>query len=121
MTDQTILVIEDDEDLLEIICQMLRAAGYQVVAGRDVTAVYEIEKNPPALLLIDNWLSGKTGHDICWQLKNDTRTEKIPVILISALSSLEETALRCQANDYICKPFDVEELLKKVKVFVPNE
>lgn len=71
--------------------------------------------NPPDLLLIDNWLGGKTGHDICWQLKSDSRTKAIPVMLISATSKLDEMAQRCGANDYICKPFDLDNLLTKVE------
>jgi DNA-binding response OmpR family regulator len=100
---------------LEIITAILTGAGYQVIAGKDVTAVYAIEKEPPALLLIDNWLSGnKTGHDICYQLKQNPATSQIPVILISGTMNLEETATRCGANSFICKPFDLEDLLKKV-------
>lgn len=114
----TILVIDDDEDILYVITTILKDAGYQVTTGKDVTAVYEIEKNPPNLLLIDNWLEGKTGHDICWQLKSDPRTKAIPVILISATSKLDETAQRCGADDYICKPFDLDKLLEKVKVHI---
>lgn len=112
-----IMVIEDDADTLEIITTILTGAGYEVATGRDVTAVYAIEKDPPALLLIDNWLSsGKTGHDICYQLKHNPATSQIPVILISGTLNLEETAERCGANDFICKPFDVDELLRQVKI-----
>ncbi|MES2276611.1 MAG: response regulator [Bacteroidota bacterium] len=113
---QKIMVIEDDADTLEIITTILAGADYEVVSGTDVTAVYAIEKEPPALLLIDNWLSGeKTGHDICYQLKQNPATAAIPVILISGTINLEETARRCGANGFICKPFDVEELLQQVK------
>ncbi|TSJ41060.1 response regulator [Mucilaginibacter corticis] len=115
MAAATILVIDDDVDVLIILRTILNEAGYQVKTGKDVTAVYEIEKDPPALLLIDNWLEGKTGHDICWQLKNDPRTRSIPVILISATTKLDETARRCGADDYICKPFDLAEVLRKVR------
>lgn len=110
-----IMVVDDDPDILDILRTVLEDAGYRVRSGKDVTALYEIEKNPPALLLIDNWLEGKTGHDICWQLKQDTRTKAIPVILISATARLDETARRCGADGYICKPFDLDELLATVK------
>lgn len=114
-----IMVIEDDADTLEIITTILTGAGYQVVAGKDVTAVYAIEKDPPALLLIDNWLAGdKTGHDICYQLKQNPTTSFIPVILISGTLNLEETARRCEANGFICKPFDVDELLRQVDAVI---
>lgn len=85
------MVIEDDADTLEVITTVLTGVGYQVLTGKDVTAVYAIEKDPPALLLIDNWLSGdKTGHDICYQLKQNPATSLIPVILISGTINLKE-------------------------------
>ncbi|TSJ41001.1 response regulator [Mucilaginibacter corticis] len=118
MVLKKILVIDDDEDVRLILSDILRQAGYQVKTGKDVTAVYEIEKDPPALLLIDNWLEGKTGHDICWQLKQDPRTQNIPVILISATTKLDETARRCGADDYICKPFDLVDLVNKVRLTI---
>lgn len=109
------MVIEDDADTLEIITTILTDAGYEVATGKDVTAVYAIEKNPPGLLLIDNWLNGdKTGHDICYQLKRNPATSFIPVILISGTINLEGTAQRCGADGFICKPFDVDELLRQV-------
>lgn len=114
MRTTDILIVDDDEDILYLLKTILSDAGYRVTTGRDVTAVYEIEKNSPALLLIDNWLNGKTGHDICYQLKTDKRTALLPVILISATAKLDETARRCLADDHICKPFEVNELLEKV-------
>lgn len=118
MPKSTIMVIEDDADTLEIITAILTNAGYKVTTGKDVTAVYAIEKEPPALLLIDNWLSGdKTGHDICYQLKQNPATSFIPVILISGTINLEETAERCRADGFICKPFDIDELLRQVKTY----
>ncbi len=109
------MVIDDDADTLEVITTILTNAGCQVVAGRDVTSLYAIEKEPPSLLLIDNWLSGdKTGHDICYQLKQNPGTSFIPVILISGTLNLEETAQRCGADGFICKPFDIDDLLRQV-------
>jgi DNA-binding response OmpR family regulator len=109
------MIIDDDTDTLDIITAVLKGAGYQVVAGKDITTLYAIEKEPPALLLINNWLSGgKTGHDVCYQLKQNPATAAIPVILISATVNLANTAQRCQANSYIIKPFDIDDLLSQV-------
>src|SRR6202012_5946604 len=108
MLKPTIMVIDDDTAILNIITTVLTDAGYQVVAGKDITTLYAIEKEPPALLLIDNWLSGdKTGHDICYQLKQNPATANIPVILVSATANLEDTAERCRADGFISKPFDI--------------
>lgn len=116
MSKFTIMVIEDDADILEVIRTLLTQAGYEVVTGSDVTALYAIEKHPPDLLLIDNWLSGdKTGHDICYQLKQNPATTAIPVILISGTRNLQDTAERCGADGFIAKPFQADELLRQVK------
>ena len=113
------MVIEDDVDTLEIITAVLTSAGYQVISGMDVTTVYAIEKQPPGLLLIDNWLSGdKTGHDICFQLKQNPATSFIPVILISGTMNLEDTAQRCGADGFICKPFDIDQLVQQVNSYL---
>jgi len=110
------MVIDDDTAILDIITTVLTDAGYRVIAGKDITTLYAIEKQPPALLLIDNWLSGdKTGHDICYQLKQNPATTGIPVLLISATADLENTALRCRADGFIVKPFDVDELVARVR------
>ena len=110
------MVIDDDAGILDMISTILKDAGYQVIVGKDITALYGIEKEPPALLLIDNWLSGdKTGHDVCYQLKQNPATAKIPVLLISATSNLETTAQRCRADGSIAKPFDIDDLLGQVR------
>ena len=119
MLKSTVFVIEDDADTLEIIATALTEAGYEVSAGKDITMLYGIEKQPPGLLLMDNWLSGdKTGHDICYQLKQNPATASIPVILISGTRNLEATAERCGADGFICKPFDIPELLKTVATHI---
>ncbi|MFD0751891.1 PleD family two-component system response regulator [Mucilaginibacter calamicampi] len=120
MKKGTILLIDDDPDILSGITIILQEAGYVVRQGHDVTAVFEIEKDPPDLLLIDNWLEGKTGRDICYQLKTGPKTQHIPVILISATRNLAETAASCLADDYIDKPFEIEELLSKVELIMNN-
>ena len=112
----TVMIVEDDADTLEIITAVLSDAGYRVIAGNGITTVYNIEKDPPDLLIIDNWLSGdKTGHDICYQLKQNPATSFIPVLLISGTMNLEDTAQRCGANGFICKPFYIDNLLDQVK------
>ena len=115
------MVIDDDAAILDIITTVLADAGYQVIAGKDITTLYAIEKRQPALLLIDNWLNGdKTGHDICYQLKQNPATAGIPVLLISATADLENTALRCQADGFIVKPFDIVELITQVTKHLHN-
>lgn len=111
---KTILIVEDDKDILEMLSATLQAEGYQVRTGHDVTALYEIEKDPPALILLDNWLDGKTGHDICVNLKSSPKTRQIPVALISATLNLERTAESCGADGFLKKPFELDDLIRLV-------
>ncbi|OOQ59802.1 response regulator [Mucilaginibacter pedocola] len=115
MAQQTIMVIDDDQEILTLINLILRDAGYLVKIGKDVTDLFEVEKNPPDLLLIDNWLDGKMGRDICYQLKTSPKTQHLKVLLISATHNLPQTAEAAKADGYVAKPFDVDVLLNAVK------
>ncbi|MBL4675574.1 MAG: response regulator [Mucilaginibacter sp.] len=117
MADKTVMIIDDDADTREVLKLILQMEGYTVRIGKDVTDLYEIEKNPPGLILLDNWLDGKTGHDICFQLKITPKTAAIPVVLISASLNLGRTAESCRADGFICKPFDNDDLLQTVARF----
>jgi DNA-binding response OmpR family regulator len=115
---KTVMIIDDDLEIRQLIADILSNAGYNVQTGVGVTDLYEIEKAPPALILIDHWLNGKTGRDICYQLKTNPLTDDIPVVLISATSNLEQTALSCHADGFIQKPFDVDYLLETVEAII---
>jgi len=111
---KTLLIIEDDRDIMNVMVTALKGEGYSVQTGFDVTALFEIEKDPPALILLDNWLDGKTGHDICYQLKRSPKTQMIPVLLVSATQNLAQTAASCGADGFLMKPFELEELFEAV-------
>ena len=117
---KTVLIIDDDLEIRQLIADILTDAGYRVQTGVGVTDLYEIEKAPPSLILIDHWLDGKTGRDICYQLKTNPLTDDIPVVLISATTNLEQTALSCRADGFIQKPFEVDALLEKVAAITDN-
>lgn len=114
MAAKTVMIIDDDADIRDILRLVLQEAGYVVRMGKDVTDLYEIEKDPPGLILLDNWLDGKTGHDICFHLKTTPKTAHIPVVLISATTNLAQTAESCRADGFITKPFEFDELLQQV-------
>jgi DNA-binding response OmpR family regulator len=111
---KTVMIIDDDLEIRQLIADILTDAGYRVQTGVGVTDLYEVEKAPPSLILIDHWLDGKTGRDICYQLKTNPLTDHIPVVLISATTNLEQTAISCRADGFIQKPFEVDDLLEKV-------
>lgn len=111
-----IYVIDDDKDLLTVVKSLLQKKGFNVSTFID----WKIARNAikffePQLILLDVFLSGIDGLDICQKLKASSRTKHIPVILLSAFPKIAETAIHDYgADDFIAKPFEVGELIKKV-------
>ena len=110
-----ILVVDDDLDILVVMEILLTMKGFEV----DVTAKWEstfekIETFKPNLILLDVLISGNDGRTICKQLKSQDSTKNIPVIMFSAHPSAAATIAEYGADDFIAKPFDVNDLLDKV-------
>lgn len=111
-----ILMIDDDKDLLEITQSLLAKKGYEVAT---ITcwedALQTIESFQPQLILLDVFLNGIDGLDICKQLKSMPHTRHIPVIILSAYPRVAESVTyEYGADDFIGKPFEVSELISKV-------
>jgi CheY-like chemotaxis protein len=83
-------------------------------------AVLAIKEDLPDLILLDIWMAGIDGREICKHLKNQSLTKYIPIILISANSDTEEIAKQAGADDFICKPFDMDNFLQKVAKYSKN-
>jgi DNA-binding response OmpR family regulator len=110
-----ILVVEDDPDILEFLQVLFEQEGYAVSItdqAEDIETLYN--DCLPDLILIDVSLSGKDGRDIVKHLKRQTETSSIPIIMFSAYLHAEETARAAGADDFVAKPFEVEELLEKI-------
>ncbi len=114
---QKILVLDDDADILEIISYILKDKGYQVEtleSGEDIFSA--IREFHPDLVLMDVMLGNMDGRLICRELKHHSDTSSLPVILISASHDLAKSLRQEGApNDFIAKPFDVDNLVKKVE------
>jgi CheY-like chemotaxis protein len=117
-TKKKILVADDDPSILEAIQLILEDAGYEVITAVDGEAIYKMEKDYPDLLLLDIWMSGQDGREICKFLKNRDTTKDIPIVMISANKDTEEIAKEAGADDFITKPFEMNDLLKKVSKFM---
>lgn len=110
-----ILVIDDDEGILSAFEAMLVGEGYDVQSSSDVKPLESFTKNNmPDLILLDVLLSGTDGRGICRQLKADPNTRHIPVIMISAHPGAEESIKKAGADDYLPKPFEMDELINKI-------
>jgi DNA-binding response OmpR family regulator len=123
MSRNTILVADDDEAILDVMKIMFsEVGGYEVVAESNGKKVVETAvESKPDVVLLDLWLSGINGREICKALKQDSRTSKVPVMLFSANRDIAEIAEECGADGFIEKPFQMKELLGKVEGLVKTK
>ncbi|HEV2656188.1 MAG TPA: response regulator [Ktedonobacteraceae bacterium] len=111
----TILVVDDEPDILEFLQELLELEGYSVTITKKSDYLETLSNGDlPDLVLLDVFLSGKDGRDIVKHLKSQQKTWHIPVIMFSAHPGAEETALAAGADDFIAKPFEIDELLAKI-------
>ena len=111
-----IFVIDDDKDLLKVVKSLLIKRGFHVSVYSDwELANNDIKKYEPQLIVLDVFLSGVDGFDVCRKLKSNFATRHIPILIFSAYPRVAETAIyEYGANDFISKPFEVNELISKV-------
>lgn len=113
---QTVLVVDDSEVIRQIITLLLRGEGYQVVAtGRGTEAIELARRQRPDAVTLDLALADADGRDVLRQLKHDPATKPIPVIIVSAFADALNPADRWYAADVIPKPFDVDDLLGRLR------
>lgn len=114
---QKILVLDDDEDILNVISYILTDKGYEVETLSGGEEIFQaIGRFHPDLVLMDVMLGDMDGRMICKELKHQCETSALPVILISASHDLAQSLRQDGApNDFIAKPFDIDNLIKKVE------
>ncbi|MCK5305800.1 MAG: response regulator [Candidatus Omnitrophica bacterium] len=118
MSKQKILMIEDEIDLAEVAKIGLEDAGYEVIlAGDGETGVKKAREEKPDIILLDVALPGlMDGHEICKCLQEEDNKD-IPIIILtaSAVKEVEEESLMSGAVGFIKKPYDLNDLIKKIK------
>jgi DNA-binding response OmpR family regulator len=110
-----ILVVDDEPDIVDFLQDLLEQVGYTVA----ITDKAEYAEKPydgglPDLILTDVLLSGKDGREIVKHLKSQEETRHIPVIMFSAHPTVEKTARAAGADDFVAKPFEIDEVLTKI-------
>jgi len=116
-----ILIADDDPGIVDAVEMILDFHGYDVSFTYNGTDVLAIKENYPDLFLLDIWMSGCDGRDICRALKANEDTRHIPVLMISASKDIQQSALQSGANDFLAKPFDMQELLVKIEDLLANK
>ena len=117
-----ILVLDDDPDICIMIKMVLDYYGYDAMdAENEENARKIISSNHVDLLIMDMLLSGVDGTDICRQLKNDKATSSIPILMFSAHPTAKETCLAAGADDFISKPFEMNDMMDKISFFLERK
>lgn len=117
----TILVVEDEPAIQELLAYNLRSSGYIVVCVNSAEqAIVRINETLPDLILLDWMLPGKSGIEFTRTLRRDLRTRLIPIIMLTArvTESDKVSGLEVGADDYITKPFSPRELIARIKAIL---
>lgn len=121
MSKKRILVVDDEVDLVETVRFSFELEGYDVLIAYDgEEALNQARKENPDLILLDLMLPKLDGYKICRLLKFDERYKHIPILMLTAKTQEKDkaTGMETGANEYITKPFDMDELMKKVKGYL---
>jgi two-component system, OmpR family, alkaline phosphatase synthesis response regulator PhoP len=120
-TRERILVVDDEEDLLELVNYNLSKEGYRVnCVGTGEDALAEARKTLPDLIVLDLLLPTVDGLEVCRLLKSDSKTQHIPIIMLTAKSEEADVVagLELGADDYLTKPFSPRVLLARIKALL---
>jgi len=118
-TKPRIYVVEDNYDIGFVLELFLNDEGFEVKLLPSAKAFKQaLENELPDLFLLDVMLPDGNGIDLCHQLKNDPRSKRLPILIMSAHAN-ENAAKNCEAEAFIAKPFDLSILLRKIKQYLP--
>ena len=115
---QKILVVDDEPDIVELVSYNLKKEGFTVSSASDgEEALNKIKKEDFTLVVLDLMLPGIQGMELCRIIRNNPRTEKLPIIMLTAKGEEVDRVLGLEigADDYIAKPFSPRELVARVK------
>jgi two-component system phosphate regulon response regulator PhoB len=121
MTRERILVVDDEEDLLELVNYNLSKDGYRVrCVATGEEALAEARQTLPDLIVLDVLLPAVDGLEVCRRLKADSRTQHIPIVMLTAKGEESDmvAGLELGADDYVTKPFSPRVLLARVKTIL---
>jgi two-component system, OmpR family, alkaline phosphatase synthesis response regulator PhoP len=113
-----ILVVDDERDIVDLVAHNLEREGFAVLRAYDGEEAMElIEREKPRLAILDIMLPGMNGLDLCRILRRKTRTEALPIIMLTAKGDELDKVLGLEsgADDYVTKPFRVRELVARVR------
>ncbi len=117
----SVLLVDDERDLLSLVDFNLRAAGFEtVLAATGEQALVALRRRVPDLVVLDVMLPDVSGTEICRQIKTDPRTRHVPVVMLTAKSDEVDRVVGFElgADDYVTKPFSVRELVLRLRALL---
>ena len=121
MAKETILIVDDEEDIIELIKYNLKNEGYSVLKAETGELAIEIaDQSQPDLIVLDLMLPGIDGLEVTKYLKNNEQTNDIPIVILTAKGEESDivTGLELGANDYISKPFSPKVLIARIRAIL---
>ena len=116
-----ILVVDDNADISSMMKMMLSYKGYAVTLEEDAEKVEAtVLSQNFDLIFMDMLLSGRNGVDICRALKNNEAVQHIPIIMISAHTDAKNICIEAGANDFISKPFEMQDIYEKITLILES-
>jgi len=117
-----IIIVDDDPDICVMIKMVLEYHGYEAIITETEDGLQKLlSSGLPDVILMDMLLSGANGTDICRIVKNDQNTSSIPIMMFSAHPNAKETCLDAGADEFIAKPFEMNDLLAKIEFLVKTK
>ena len=115
---ETVLIVDDEQDVLDLLVYNLQKAGYKTATARDgAAALQKARDEVPSLVILDLMLPQLDGTEVCRQLRADSKTGHIPIIMLTAKAEEVDrvVGLELGADDYVTKPFSPREMVLRVK------
>ncbi|WP_207420376.1 response regulator [Desertivirga brevis] len=114
MKNKTILICDDDEGILDLVSIILEESGFQTVCVQNSLEIFKrISEKDPDLIFLDLWMPQLSGDQVLKAIREDASSSEIPVIVMSASRDGAYIAQQAGANDFLAKPFDIDELVHK--------
>jgi DNA-binding response OmpR family regulator len=113
-----VMVVEDDVGASTFIAEVLKMGGYEAIVVNDSSKAMEIASSTlPAAFLLDLMMPPPDGFKLCRMLRADPTFHRTPILIVTALDNTDSkiVAIGAGANDYLVKPFQIDDLLEKVK------
>lgn len=115
MNSKEIMVCDDDQGILDVLQMLLESEGFTVFTEINSTnLIKQIQIDEPDLILLDLWMPLLSGDQVLKAIRNTQAVQDIPVIVLSASVDGDDIAADAGANDFVAKPFDLDDIVSKI-------